>query len=49
MVHKPGQLVCSSRFDSLGIVKPVDSDIGCRSGSEHVDTSRMRQNGLAGN
>ena len=24
MVHKPGQLVCRNRFDSLSFVKPVE-------------------------
>ena len=41
VVHKPGQLVCSNRFERLSIVEPVESDIVCSSDSEHVDITRV--------
>ena len=47
-MHKPGQLVCSSRFELLTVVEPVDSDTECSSDREHVDI-RVRENVLAGN
>ena len=44
-MHKqPGQLVCSNRFKSLGVVEPVESDIKCSTDSEHVDIKRVREN-----
>ena len=52
MVRKTGQLVCSSRFESLSVVepvKPVGSGIECNSDSENVDVNRVRENVLAGN
>ena len=30
MVHNPGQLVCSNRFDPIRVVEPVVSDVECR-------------------
>ena len=49
VVHKPGQLVCSNRFEPLSVVERVESDIECSSDSEHVDINRVRENVLAGN
>ena len=48
-MHKHGQLVCSKRFEPFNVVEPVESDIECRSDSEHVGINRVRENVLAGN
>ena len=36
VVHKPGQLVSSNKFDSLSVVDPVESNSEYRSDNEHI-------------